>query len=795
MLACWAAVSLAVPEATRAVVNDVRAPSGNCRLTSYNSFALEVNLSVVGVPVANASVKVEGTDARIFARRTTGSRACDTLVFQIPAFQWTVAAPPGQTAGIANGGTLSPTINLAGAGGYRARLTACPAGCRLSLGGASKTVGPFVRELAFDVAAAAPPPPETVVTPPSPIQDPSGQASIPSFGFATRTAKCGGLGGGFTKAEWVPTQRFGGAGDYRLVEGPVETWSRVADLDNFLNHSSEDFEWKVTPDAPYRGLAQGEDSTRLKSEWERGSLPDQFQPTPGRVDHAPDRISTYGFWIIDCGHPNHLNTEMHPPVGLAVQRPRPVQIPQSFRAAGFPNGFGSNVWVPGVVADIWFNRNSGASGSCFLQTSLHQPVPRLPFPLDCLGNPHPLNRKFTFNVYLPKSPQQQARDLGRNAPPVPLFIGTQKLSRGTGGPEPRVDQLSDGNGVTFLRVTVDLSTFSDSTYARRLSVAWAYPSPDNWGASRWRVTLNSLKVTDDSEPFPFDDGDWRLYLNTNNVNQEWTELFSCDGCIEEKTYTLNVSTGRFGGTGGNPTRSRNLGPDPIVFPGQPILVHATGYDDEVLGDDVGSVTEARPQQSLPYDDPASHYRLRYSISPVGSVGPASLTPEANALLNAYAGGGAQCASGPLTLRQRVASVCEPSGQNSAFSSKRVSKLENLPAFENEGEEGPGQALMDITPASLRRDFNSLNAKDRRQVLSEIRRELQNVPSGLRGDYNELAVTLDRALPDTVADSALPPTLRRSITRYQQQARRSAAARRASTGGIARLTLGELPAPR
>jgi hypothetical protein len=201
-----------------------------------------------------------------------------------------------------------------------------------------------------------------------------------------------------------------------------------------------------------------------------------------------------------------------------------------------------------------------------------------------------------------------------------------------------------------------------------------------------------------------------------------------------------------------------MGPDPVVFPGQPIVVHTTGYDDEVLGDDIGTVSEAHPQMSQSYDTPGSHYRLRYSISPVGSVGPANLTPEGNALLRAYTGNsGAQCGSGPLALRPQVPPECAPTSQNT----KPVVRLNRLPAFENEGEEGPGQALMDITPASLRRDFNSLNAKDRRRLINEIGRELKNVPSGLRGDYNELAVTLDRALPAAVVRRALPPALRRT----------------------------------
>jgi hypothetical protein len=87
------------------------------------------------------------------------------------------------------------------------------------------------------------------------------------------------------------------------------------------------------------------------------------------------------------------------------------------------------------------------------------------------------------------------------------------------------------------------------------------------------------------------DGDWRLYFNTNNGDQEWTELFSCDGCVDDDTtYQLGVSTGiGGGGNGSSPSKARRLGPDPVVFPGQNVLVHTTGYDDEVLGDEVGTV--------------------------------------------------------------------------------------------------------------------------------------------------------------------------------------------------------------
>src|SRR3954463_16806350 len=108
VLACWAAASLAAPDGARGVIDDTTEPSGNCAFSLYNSFSLDANLSLVGVRVPNSSIKVEAANAMIVARRTTGTRLCDALIFQIPSFRWTVDAPPGQTAEVTNGGTLSP---------------------------------------------------------------------------------------------------------------------------------------------------------------------------------------------------------------------------------------------------------------------------------------------------------------------------------------------------------------------------------------------------------------------------------------------------------------------------------------------------------------------------------------------------------------------------------------------------------------------------------------------------------------------------------------------------------------
>ena len=762
----------------QAIKDDVGEPSGNCSFATYNSFRLDASFPVTGVPAANSSVKVDASNARIVAAKTTGTSPCDPLTFSISSFQWNVEAPPGQNATIANGTTLAPTVTLGGPGAYRVLLTACANKCTLRVGGKTKIVGPFAQGPRLDVPTTGPPRPDLIPTVPA---LPGPNPAPPSFGLAERAAKCS-LGGGITDPEWVTTQRFGGANDYRHLEGPV-TWSRMADLDNFMNHfgrggAGEDFEWKVTPDPPYAGLAQPGEAEKggWKTEWENGSFPALFRPTPGDPTNPArpaDRTSTYGFWIFDCGH-YPFKTEIHPPVGVMTQRPRPIQIPPTYRAPGFPNGFGSNVWVPGIEADIWFNRRSGGAGSC-LPAALHQPAPNSPKPLFCITQPHPVNRTFTFNVYIPKSPQQLAQERGQNAPPVQLFTNVQKLSAGQGGPDPVVVQKQLG-GVTYLEVTVDLSALRDNQYGRRLSIAWAYPSPDNWGAARWRIGLKSLRVIDDAEP-PFDDGDWRLYFNTNNRDQEWTELFSCEGCVDDdSTYSLGISgTGHTAGAGTKPGRARGLGPDPVVFPGQDILVHSTGYDDEILGDDVGTVQEWVPQLSGDYDSASSvnggSYRLRYSIRPVGSVGAATLTPEAAAQLNAYNGGGVNCNS-PVILRafaaqQRAAPECVPGGTVSTLGDNPVVRLESLPAFETQGDERSEFSLIDASASRLKKEFRAAKGRDRRDLIKQINEALKDLPNRLEGDARELVATLDQALPTSAVRQAVPRGVRRSIDRRRR----------------------------
>jgi hypothetical protein len=330
-----------------------------------------------------------------------------------------------------------------------------------------------------------------------------------------------------------------------------------------------------------------------------------------------------------------------------------------------------------------------------------------------------------------------------------------------------------------------LGGVEEAEYARRISIGWAYPSPDNWGASRWRVTLKSLNVNSDAEP-PADDGDWRFDFNTNNRDQEWTRLFSCGGCIDDQTnYPLTtrpggpyVSTGQRGGDGTHPRKSRGLGPDPVVFPGQPILVHTSGYDDEIRGDDIGVVQKAIPQPggefNVASDIKDGSYLLKFAVNLVGSVGRANLTPAALALFNRYSTErGPQCSTGTAL----GAPECTPSElADGTPGGGSMLRLETLPGYEREGEEGlGGHGLLDISPKNLRRDFKKMQPRARRSLLKQIREALAGAPKKLRGDTNELVLTLDRALPPRLVRKAVPRYIRRSVTRLRK---RRAALRRA-----------------
>jgi hypothetical protein len=198
------------------------------------------------------------------------------------------------------------------------------------------------------------------------------------------------------------------------------------------------------------------------------------------------------------------------------------------------------------------------------------------------------------------------------------------------------------------------------------------------------------------------------------------------------------------------------------------MVHTTGYDDEVIGDDIGTVLDRNPQTggrfSTRSEGGDGNYRLDYRISPLGSVGRANLTPEANALRAAYTGtAGVRCGVGA-----RPAAECVPKTRDRRFRRHSIVPLLSDPAFENESEEGSGFALPGIAAARLRRDYKALKPKARSRFRRDLRRHMRAVPRKERGDLNELVRTLERALPRKVVRKVVPRKVRRSIDRLRRK---------------------------
>lgn len=772
VLCALAAALVAVPPAG-SVPNDADGDpvvAGRCKPSTYT---LAARMAVVGLPLARSTVEIDAESAKLIAVGIQDG--CDQVYAKIPRFRWSVVSTPRrQRATLSGTGTLSPGVSLGGPGSYRIRLTACPSGCTVTVPGFGSR---RVEASSQDVTIAAV---DSIVLPPEtdPIRPPLSSTEPTDFSRRTPDAEdqCLG-GGGVIDPQWVTVNRFNGPGDYEFAEGRVDK-SRISSMDNFLNHESQDHIIALNPDSPYRRLLSTKpefgNRSLLGIEWEVDHFPRVFRPTAG------DRASVFGFWILDCGH--SFYTEIHPPVGIAVERPRPVRIPTSFRSAGFPNGFGSNVLVPGIVTDLYFSRRSGETTSNCSDTGLHQPPERPFFAAgDCIREPHSLDRRFAFRIYLPRSPQARLQqEVGVSAPPVPLYTAVRGPREGSsgGGPDPAI-RVVEQDGIAFLEVEVDLRGFSGGVYARRIEAAWAYAASDNWDARRWRVRLDTMDVSNDAEP-PGDDGDWRVFFNTNNTHREWTQIMNCNGCVDDdETIELDLSTGR------------QLGDDPIVFPDQDIMVHTTGYDDEVSGDSTGEVINPVPQElaqarcrrnrcrhSADSLGGGGAYELNYTLRRGPSLGRAALTQEARNLFEAYRLRGEQPCARP---RPR----CVPAPGTDAAQAQDWHP-ENQPLRGRglfgrrfalfEPQESERFALTGITTRELRRLLARARTRNRRRLarfLSQMRVEIRALPRAQRRDLYPLVYALDRALPRKSFIRALPRGFRPSkLKRFNLSERRA-----------------------
>ncbi|GJG88861.1 hypothetical protein tb265_40420 [Gemmatimonadetes bacterium T265] len=335
----------------------------------------------------------------------------------------------------------------------------------------------------------------------------------------------------------------------------------------------------------------------LEVEWEWSQWAEGFRPIAG------DRISALGYHVIDCGHA--INSEIHPPIAVAVQRPLPVLLPPTtaLERGQPPVPIGTNVYVPGVITDVFVHLDGGDILAC-RDNSLHQSrrIPRnnpVGITTPCVAQPDGLGVPFTFHVYLPVNPQRIVRGLAGGSPPVPALytavVDAPEAPAGTGTSLPLqiVDTTHLDSDTPYVTVSVDISQLrAGARYAKRLVAAWVYPdiAGTNYGLRALRVGLDSLVVTDDGDGnLPFNGGDWRFWIGYANAVRPWTRVITCDGCVNRQTYTPSASVFRTG----------VLAPDGVfageilqfdLFPASTTRLRMTGYDQDTFGsDDVGEV--------------------------------------------------------------------------------------------------------------------------------------------------------------------------------------------------------------
>jgi hypothetical protein len=606
-------------------------------LSCEPSIELEARITIDGVHldrkvVRNRSLILSAGTVKLVELRNN----CTTVLRSLPAgaFRWQISSQPaGSAATLSNTGTFTPGFTPDVLGDYTIDFIACPNTCNVS--------GRTIQALSTGILLTAV---ENIVLPlaTDPAAPPASPATIPSS-VPDADEKCLG-GGGVSDPQWVTVNPWNSANDYELLEGKVEK-SRISRKDNPLNHDSQDHLVHVRPDPLYRRLLRDQQQL-IETEWERNHLPEPFRATPG------DRISVFGFWILDCGHDGP--TEIHPPVGVAVQRPRAVAIP-STKLFPLPNDddvtptiqdtVGTNVYVPGIVTDVWFNRQAGEITNNCSTTGLHQPGHYVNTPQGvvgvqgaCIRSPHSLDRIFSFRVYLPPRPKLEF------SYQVPIYFESFSHPFGfSDGPEPKIT-LAGTDEIPYLQVDIDMRGFTGSRYTRQIRAGWVLPSSDNWGLQRWKLRLNAIDVHDDGDSFPRGDGDWRFWLNTNNAASEWTKLYDCDGCVHGR----ETFSGRPWQTGepGEVSADRSLGPDILRFPNQRIWVHTSGFEaDGIIDDDTGSVNDLRPQLARSYESKSSctsqtvskcaSYTLEYEIRAGTTVPAAILTSSAQRLLDSY----------------------------------------------------------------------------------------------------------------------------------------------------------------
>jgi hypothetical protein len=686
---------------------DPQDPNGQ-QLTCQPTIVVSGQLLMSGYPLVGQTVKVKGDQVKLFdiGEGCSGGR----VALGPGEFEWEFLLPAGSAGVVHDSDTLNPRIELDVPGAYLARLTACPDGCTFESVGASGIpitveVDPQpVREAAFATVPALPPETRPVLPASARVLTEKTRSTK-----AERDIKCK-LGGGVVDPQWVTVNEFDGPQDYagadpasdrvHMIEGVVYK-SKVSRKDSPRNHEPQDHNFALKPDPVHNYILplfdDGEGAQNfLEMEWETNVFDANFRPGNG------DRVSAFGYLIYDCGHPP-FRVEIHPPVGFAVHRNRAIRIPDvpaPENIVNWPGGpVGQNIYVPGIMTEVMINPYGGKMMEGSNGTQLHQPAefladanpPRFERG-DEITDPSPVGGQvYTFNIYLPRSPKAALEAAGvTGLPEIPLYFKVTNTGQGVLPLE--VEPVTEGD-VTYLKAIMDFrgqNPDPDIRLQAQVVAAWVYPSlePDNWGLQRWRLHVDSVLVHDDSDGSLRGFGEWTMWFHANNAQpdsnrHEWTKIIdsgiSDHSIVTSPTGERTIISPRlhdFGGrpwsTGDDVAPDRRLGPDLLLFPRQPVQVHASGFEDDTFSSDsLALVDDLKPQSesshasrnrcknsndldSLVYSGCAD-YELNYHIEYRGHPPGSALSPAAQTLMDAYNFGedsgcpGGDDVCGPVTI--------------------------------------------------------------------------------------------------------------------------------------------------
>ncbi|MEA2205009.1 MAG: hypothetical protein QOE77_1785 [Blastocatellia bacterium] len=608
-----------------------------CRDTS----GINLTLKTTGAYLPGTTIGIR-SESSIWAETRDGKNhnRCKNTVEDLPRgkWKWQILERPAQsTSQLAGTNQEAVTLLLDQLGDYKIRFTACPTGCQIPIpDSATLTIDAESRDILVRVLAILPPD----ASPDIPVFNAQDRSTLPfkPTNPTTVSTHCAGDQGIMSSA-WYTVLPWSGPSDYKLLEGRVGA-SSVSSNDSFLNHDGMDWGMEVTPH-PWSRHLMGSNQSDLAVEWERAHLPEKMRPTPG------DWISAVGYWIYDCDHDK--KTEIHPPVLLAIQRARPISLPTNA-------GAGSNIYVPGIVTDIWVDREAGdITNSCAYAGLDQQKDPTKPPLVDAQGFPkarclpdsegfssNPIKRVFKFNIYLPRSPQAIMAAIGKTAPQVPLFIEGCVPPGSLALDQPVCEQETAG-GVTYLKVTIDLRSYNLPTYSRRIVAGWAHAAPDNWGVRRWNLRVTSLDISDDGDSLLRGDGDWRFWVNTNNGATEWTKLMEGQGnahgnmTFGGKPWETNAPRCN---SAINPGCNRSLGPAIVLFPNQLLQLGTSGFEEDwFVNNSISGISfrlgQRQASGSAVANDGSAKYTLHYQVLPGADIGRAQLSPAARARYDAY----------------------------------------------------------------------------------------------------------------------------------------------------------------